>query len=63
MAILQMKLKVFYEYELEGRVKAPVVKDAFYYSWVQYSILQDSEEERDGRFANKETNGIMFLNQ
>lgn len=34
--------------ELDKLVKVPVVKDGFYSSWAQYSILLDSEEVRDG---------------
>lgn len=33
--------------ELEGLVKVPAVKENFYSSWAQYSILLNSETERD----------------
>lgn len=61
-AVLQVKLKAFEEYELtdvnkaaarytEGLhkvVKIPTVREDFYSSWAQYSVLLKSQEERDG---------------
>lgn len=60
-AILQVKFKAFVDYELDAVnkvasnysrflgdvVKVPVVKDSFYSSWAQYSILLESKEARD----------------
>lgn len=59
-AILLPKLKAFEEYELDLRdkwykeydkrlkdyVKTPIVKEGFYSSWAQYTLILDSEEER-----------------
>lgn len=61
-AILQVKLKAFKENELDAvnnvarlytealknLVKTPEVKDGFYSSWAQYSILLKDAEQRDG---------------
>lgn len=61
-AVLQVKLKAFEEYELtdvnkaaarytEGLhkvVKIPTVREDFYSSWAQYSVLLKGQEERDG---------------
>lgn len=61
-AVLKVKLKAFQEYELvdvncvaerytrklRRIVKTPQIKDNFYSSWAQYSILLKSEEERNG---------------
>lgn len=60
-AILQVKLKAFREYELEAVnqvakwygeqlqdiVKVPVVKEGFYSSWAQYTVVCEDKEERD----------------
>ncbi len=60
-AILQVKLKAFEEYELlavnqaaefysrelKDVVKIPTVMEGFYSSWAQYTIVLDSETERD----------------
>lgn len=60
-AILMPKLKVFREYEVDERnkfakmyteklkdyVKTPVVKDGFLSSWAQYTLILESEEERN----------------
>lgn len=60
-AILLPKLKVFEEYELESRnkwaneytkrlkdyVKTPVVKEGFLSSWAQYTLILESQEERE----------------
>lgn len=47
--------------ELEELVKVPVVKDGFYSSWAQYSILLDSEEVRDGLQAFLKQKGIPTM--
>lgn len=61
-AVLLVKLKAFEEYELtdinlaaqkytkalQDCVKAPYVKEGFYSSWAQYSILLDNAVQRDG---------------
>jgi len=60
-AILLPKLKAFEEYELENRnifakmytekledvVKTPVVLDGYLSSWAQYTLILESEEERN----------------
>nr|MDE7325152.1 DegT/DnrJ/EryC1/StrS family aminotransferase [Lachnospiraceae bacterium] len=60
--VLQVKLQAFTEYELEavnrvaarysdqlgGLVGIPSVGEDFYSSWAQYSIMLESEKERDG---------------
>lgn len=59
-AVLQVKLKAFQEYELSdvnkvadrytkmlnGVVQVPIVKEDFYSSWAQYSVILKSETER-----------------
>lgn len=61
-AVLQVKLKAFKEYELsavnkvaecytkelEEIVKTPKIRENFFSSWAQYSILLKDEAERDG---------------
>ena len=47
--------------ELEGKVKAPIVKDGFYSSWAQYSLLLNSEEERDSLQAYLKEKGIPTM--
>lgn len=61
-AILQVKFKAFKEYELTDInrwadeytkrlkyiVKVPVVPDGYYSSWAQYTLLLESEVQRDG---------------
>ncbi len=61
-AILQVKLKAFYEYELsdvnavadmytkrlKDVVNVPKIPQGFYSSWAQYCILLKDEEQRDG---------------
>ncbi|MBR7150074.1 MAG: DegT/DnrJ/EryC1/StrS family aminotransferase, partial [Oscillospiraceae bacterium] len=61
-AILVPKLHAFAEYELEARhkwadrytellsgvVKTPVLPEGFTSSWAQYTIILESEEQRDG---------------
>lgn len=47
--------------ELEGLVKVPLVKEDFYSSWAQYSILLNSGEERDGLQAYLKGKGIPTM--
>lgn len=47
--------------ELEGLVKVPVVKEEFYSSWAQYSLLLNSEEERDSLQAYLKEKGIPTM--
>jgi len=47
--------------ELEGLVKVPTVREGFYSSWAQYSILLNSEEERDGLQACLKEKGIPTM--
>ena len=74
-AILQVKLKAFEEYELadvnlaarrytEGlhkTVKTPAVREGFYSSWAQYSILLKGKEERDRLQAYLKEKGIPSM--
>lgn len=74
-AVLQVKLKAFEEYELtdvnkvadcytEGLhevVKTPIVREGFYSSWAQYSILLKGKEERDGLQAYLKEKGIPTM--
>ena len=74
-AILQVKLEAFREYELEAVnqvaerytaalsdiVATPAVKDGFYSSWAQYTILLDSVEERNGLQAALKEKGIPSM--
>lgn len=74
-AILQVKLKAFREYELRDvnyaaeryscqladYVKVPFIKEGFYSSWAQYSILLDSEEQRNGLQAYLKERGIPSM--
>lgn len=74
-AILQEKLKAFEEYELadvnlaarrytEGlhkTVKTPAVREGFYSSWAQYSILLKGKEERDRLQAYLKEKGIPSM--
>jgi len=74
-AVLQVKLQAFREYELEAVnkvaenytealrdvVETPGVKDGFYSSWAQYSILLESEEMRDGLQAALKEKGIPSM--
>ncbi|MCR2049081.1 DegT/DnrJ/EryC1/StrS family aminotransferase [Acetatifactor muris] len=74
-AVLQVKLKAFDEYELtdvnkvahrytEGLrevVKAPIVREGFYSSWAQYSILLKDKEERDRLQAYLKEKGIPTM--
>lgn len=74
-AILQVKLRAFEEYELadvnqaarrytEGLhkvVKTPTVREGFYSSWAQYSILLKRKEEWDGLQAYLKEKGIPTM--
>ncbi|MCI8800036.1 MAG: DegT/DnrJ/EryC1/StrS family aminotransferase [Lachnospiraceae bacterium] len=74
-AVLQVKLKAFEAYELtdvnkaahhytEGLrevVKTPIVREGFYSSWAQYSILLKGKEERDGLQAYLKEKGIPTM--
>lgn len=74
-AILRVKLKAFEEYELadvnlaarrytEGlhkTVKTPAVREGFYSSWAQYSILLKGKEERDRLQAYLKEKGIPSM--
>lgn len=74
-AVLQVKLKAFDEYELtavneaavrytEGLhkvVKTPIVREGFYSSWAQYSILLKDKEERDRLQAYLKEKGIPTM--
>lgn len=74
-AVLKVKLQAFRAYELndvntvairyenalDGLVKTPQVKDGFYSSWAQYSILLDSEEQRNGLQAFLKEKGIPSM--
>ncbi|WP_276952279.1 DegT/DnrJ/EryC1/StrS family aminotransferase [Acetatifactor muris] len=74
-AVLQVKLKAFDEYELtdvnkvahrytEGLrevVKTPSVREGFYSSWAQYSILLKDKEERDRLQAYLKEKGIPTM--
>ncbi|MDD6034578.1 MAG: hypothetical protein PUC30_00035 [Lachnospiraceae bacterium] len=37
-----------YSEALDSVVKTPTVKEGFYSGWAQYSVLLDSEEQRNG---------------
>ena len=74
-AVLQVKLQAFREFELEavnrvaerytaalsGVVATPAVKEGFYSSWAQYTILLDSEEQRNGLQAALKEQGIPSM--
>jgi len=74
-AILQIKLQAFKDYELDAVntvakrysealksvVKIPKVKENFFSSWAQYSILLDSEEERNGLQSYLKEKGIPSM--
>ena len=74
-AVLQVKLKAFKEYELsdinkvaamytrqlEGIVRVPVVPSGFYSSWAQYTIIMDSEEQRDALQDHLKAAGIPTM--
>ena len=74
-AVLQVKLQAFRAFELEavnrvaerytaalsGVVATPAVKEGFYSSWAQYTILLDSEEQRNGLQAALKEQGIPSM--
>ena len=74
-AVLKVKLKAFQEYELDAVnrvadyytkylsdfVKVPVIKEGFYSSWAQYSILLENSEERDKLQCYLRENGIPSM--
>ena len=74
-AILLPKLKAFEKYELEkinqaaaqyteilkDVVKTPFIKEGFYSSWAQYSILLESKRARDGLQAHLKEQGIPTM--
>lgn len=74
-AILLPKLKAFEEYELDavnqvarwydeqltGVVKTPVVKDGYLSSWAQYTIQLKDEQQRNALQAHLKANGIPSM--
>ena len=74
-AILLPKLEAFKEYELENRnkfaklyteklkdvVKTPVVPEGYISSWAQYTIILNSEEERNNLQAKLKEAGIPSM--
>jgi len=74
-AILQVKLQAFREYELDAVNKVaerytealkdveetPAVKDGFYSSWAQYTVLLESEEQRNGLQVTLKAQGIPSM--
>ena len=74
-AVLNVKLEAFRKYELEAVnyvaekytkelkdiVKTPHVKDGYYSSWAQYSILLKNEKERNGLQIHLKENGIPSM--
>lgn len=74
-AVLNVKLRAFQEYELAdincvaerymqllaGLVKTPHIKEHFYSSWAQYSILLKSEKERNGLQTYLKESGIPSM--
>ncbi|MCH3923898.1 MAG: DegT/DnrJ/EryC1/StrS family aminotransferase [Bacteroidales bacterium] len=74
-AILQVKFKAFQDYELkdvnnaamlyteklQGKVKTPIIRDGFYSSWAQYTIILNSKEERDALQIKLKDNGIPSM--
>ena len=74
-AVLQVKLEAFEEYELQqvnnaaaqyterlrDIVQTPVVKNGFYSSWAQYSILLEEEKIRDGLKGHLASKGIPAM--
>jgi len=74
-AVLQVKLQAFREYELEAVnkvakhytealkdiVKTPEIKEGFYSSWAQYTIILESEEQRNGLQAALKEKGIPSM--
>lgn len=74
-AVLQVKLRAFWEYELRdvnkiadrytkilnGVVRVPIVKENFYSSWAQYSIMLKNETERDKLRQHLNENNIPTM--
>ena len=74
-AILRIKFKAFWEYELtdinkaaakyteklQGKVKTPVIPEGYYSSWAQYTIQLGSKEERDALQARLKEQGIPTM--
>lgn len=74
-AILLEKFQAFCKYELQAVnhaaerytellkdiVSVPVVKEGYYSSWAQYSILLENEEQRDGLQAYLKEKGIPSM--
>ncbi len=74
-AILLVKLQAFREYELEkvnhvaktytelleNLVVTPAVKSGYYSSWAQYSILLQSQEQRNRLQAYLKENGVPSM--
>lgn len=74
-AVLKVKLGAFQEHELAdvnlvaerytqklgGLVKTPKVKESFYSSWAQYSILLKDKEQRNGLQTYLKENGIPSM--
>ena len=70
-----MKLKAFADYELtdvnraaamyterlKGHFRIPVVPEGFYSSWAQYTLLLDSEAERDALRDKLKAAGIPSM--
>lgn len=74
-AVLNVKLEAFRKYELEtvnhaaerytkelkDIVRVPYIKDGYYSSWAQYSILLKNEKERNGLQIYLRENGIPTM--
>ena len=74
-AVLNVKLEAFRKYELEAVnhaaerytkelkdiVRVPYIKDGYYSSWAQYSILLKNEKERNGLQIYLRENGIPTM--
>lgn len=74
-AVLNVKLEAFRKYELEAVnhaaerytkelkdiVRVPYIKDGYYSSWAQYSILLKNEKERNGLQIYLKENGIPTM--
>ncbi len=51
----------FYTEQLEALVKVPKVPKGYFSSWAQYSILLNSEEQRDGLRNHLQENGVPTM--
>jgi len=74
-AILKVKFKAFWEYELtdinkaatkyteklQGKVKTPVIPEGYYSSWAQYTIQLGNKEERDALQIRLKEHGIPTM--